>query len=242
MGLAKFGIPLLDEALGGGIPRGSVVLLEEEVGTKPDYFFARFISQGLKKGESAYILNTEHSPRLVTDTLSHFGLDTQTHIDDGSLILIDGFTKAFGWGEFESDCEHTVKDLSNIREVHDVVRKAVLHINPKNNLRGVVDSLSTLIMRCQDERELFGYVHHQMAAQKNYGNILFYTIHFGAQPDYMLQALEHIVDGVVELRRVKHEERWKAKLLIKKMRRAEFSTRELLYEILGGEIKIGWYP
>ena len=44
MGLAKFGISLLDEALGGGIPRGSVVLLEEEMGTKSDYFFAHFLA------------------------------------------------------------------------------------------------------------------------------------------------------------------------------------------------------
>ena len=57
---------------------------------------------------------------------------------------------------------------------------------------------------------MFDYVHHQMAVQKNYGNMLFYN-----------------------------EEWWKAKLLIKKMWRAEFSTRELLYEIIGREIKIG---
>ncbi len=44
---AKFGIPDLDAALDGGIPRGSLILLEEDTGAKSGILQAKFVAEGL---------------------------------------------------------------------------------------------------------------------------------------------------------------------------------------------------
>ena len=65
---AKFGIPLLDDALGGGVPRGSIILVEDEVGINSEHVLVQFLSEGLRTGEYGYILSTEHL-KLINNIL-----------------------------------------------------------------------------------------------------------------------------------------------------------------------------
>lgn len=229
--LAMFGLSVLDKALGGGVPRGTVLLLEEDTGTKPDALIAHFIAEGLRKNEFCYILNTEHPPRMIMKMLASYAMDVQKFVNLGKLFLIDGFTDAFGWGEFQSDVKHVVHDIRNIKEVHDVIRLVVSSVKPKNNLRGVVDSLSTLLLSSQDEKEVFNYIHHQMAAQKNYGNTLIYVIHKGAHKPETVKALEHIVDGVIEIKKVDDKHGSKSILQVQKLREMQYSTKQYWYQV-----------
>ncbi|MHA1244746.1 MAG: RAD55 family ATPase [Candidatus Heimdallarchaeota archaeon] len=57
---ARFGLPILDAALGGGVPRGSVILLEDEIGVEVDLMAMHFLTEGLRSGETGYVLSTEH--------------------------------------------------------------------------------------------------------------------------------------------------------------------------------------
>jgi len=229
--LARFGLGVLDKALGGGLPRGTILLLEEDTGTKPDALVAHFIAEGLRNDEFCYILNTEHPPRMIMKMLASYAIDVQRYVNLGKLFLIDGFTDAFGWGEFQSDVKHVIHNIRNIKEVHDVIRFVVSSVKPKNNLRGVVDSLSTLLLSSQDERAVFNYIHHQMAAQKNYGNTLIYVLHKGAHKPETVKALEHIVDGVIEIRRVEQKYDSKSVLQIQKLREMRYSTKQYWYQV-----------
>jgi len=229
--LAMFGLNVLDKALGGGLPRGTVLLLEEDTGTKPDALVAHFIAGGLRNGEFCYILNTEHPPRMIIKMLASYGIDVQKFTNLSKLFLIDGFTDAFGWGEFRSDVKHVVHDIRNIKEVHDIIRLVVSSVKPKNNLRGVVDSLSTLLLSSRDEGAVFNYIHHQMAAQKNFGNTLIYVLHKGAHRPETVKALEHIVDGVIEIRRVEEKHGSKSVLQVQKLREMHYSTKQYWYQV-----------
>ena len=40
----KFGLPTLDEALGGGLPRGTTWLVEDEIGSDADPFIMAFLA------------------------------------------------------------------------------------------------------------------------------------------------------------------------------------------------------
>ena len=228
MELAPIGIPVLDEALGGGLPRGTVVLLEEETGTKPDALLATFLATGLKAGEYAYILSTDHPLSFSYQLLAAQGVDVEAALEEGRLVGIDGFTDAFGWGEFRPSSRYAIHDLSSPRLVHDVVRQAVMDLKPRNNLRGVIDSLTSIIHATRDPRALMTYVHHQMSAQKNHGNLLVYTVHRSAHSPETLGRLEHIVDGVISLRKMRSGNRWRIGLQIEKMRGVNFDTS--LYE------------
>jgi KaiC/GvpD/RAD55 family RecA-like ATPase len=74
---ATFGIPDLDAALDGGIPRGSLVLLEEDTGAKSGILQSKFVAEGLLNNEYCYIFNMEHPPQAIVNSLSTYGLEPE---------------------------------------------------------------------------------------------------------------------------------------------------------------------
>jgi len=226
---AKFGIPDLDAVLDGGIPRGSLVLIEEDTGAASHILQSKFIAEGLINNEYCYIFNMEHPPQAIVSSLNAFGLEPEECIANDQLIIIDGFTDAFGWGEFTSKWSHVCHDLSNISEVHDVVKAATAEIKPYNNMRGIVDSLTTLILASDSERSILNYIHHQMAIQKNNGTTTLYTIHTGAHRTELVKALEHIVDGVIWISKVDVEDEPRDMIQVKKLRETKYSPRKYFF-------------
>mgnify|MGYP005834045161 CR=1 FL=1 len=228
---AKFGIPDLDTALGGGIPRGSLILLEEDTGAKSSILQSRFVAEGLQNGEYCYIFNMEHPPVAIVNSLNSFGMDPEEYISNNQFIIIDGFTDAFGWGEFTSKWKYVCHDLSSIEEVHDVVKSATSAVEPYNNMRGIVDSLTTLFLSNDSERAVLNYIHHQMATQKNYGITSMYTIHMGAHRPELVKALEHISDGVIWIHKVEIDDEPRDVLQIKKLRDSKYSPRKYFFNV-----------
>jgi len=226
---ARFGIQDLDNALDGGIPRGSLVLIEEDTGAKSQILQSKFIADGLLNNEYCYIFNMEHPPQAIVSSLNVFGLEPEENINNDQLIIIDGFTDAFGWGEFVSKWKYVCHDLASITEVHNVVKEAIADIKPYNNLRGVVDSLTTLILASDSERAILNYIHHQMAIQKNYGTTTLYTIHMGAHRPELIKALEHIVDGVIWISKVEVDDEPRDVIQIKKLRDSKYSSRKYFF-------------
>ncbi len=226
---AKFGIPDLDAALDGGIPRGSLVLLEEDTGAKSSILQSKFIAEGLQNNEYCYIFNMEHPPAAIVNSLSAYGLEPEEYISNGQFIVIDGFTDAFGWGEFTSKWKYVCHDLSSIKDVHDVVKQATSEVQPYNNMRGIVDSLTTLLLASDSERAILNYIHHQMAIQKNYGTTTLYTIHMGAHRPELIKALEHIVDGVIWISKVEVDDEPRDVIQIKKLRDSKYSSRKYFF-------------
>ena len=232
------GISVLDEALGGGIPRGYVILLEVDAGTRSDAFISTFMASGLNAGELAYILCTEFPLKFPYEQLRKKGIDVEKALKAKQLMGIDAFTDAYGWGEFNPESKFIVHELSNTRHVHDTIRKAVLAMKPKANLRGVVDSLTSILHAARDPDEAITYVHHQVSAQKNHGNILLYTIAREAHDEEDIRRLEHIVDGVIALYKIYDDEGWQITCQIEKMRGIDFDPKLYLYEVKDGEITL----
>lgn len=230
---AKFGIPDLDKALDGGIPRGSLVLLEEDTGAKSSILQSKFVAEGLLNNEYCYIFNMEHPPQSIVNSLTTFGMDTEEYISNDQFIIIDGFTDAFGWGEFTSKWKYVCHDLSNIAEVHDVVKAATSAVEPYNNMRGIVDSLTTLLLASDSERSILNYIHHQMATQKNYGITSLYTIHIGAHRTELVKSLEHIVDGVIWISKADFDDEPRDVIQIKKLRDSMYSPRKYFFNVEG---------
>jgi circadian clock protein KaiC len=228
---AKFGIPDLDAALDGGIPRGSLILLEEGTGAKSGILQTKFVAEGLLNNEYCYIFNMEHPPQAIINSLSSYGLDPEEYISNGQFIVIDGFTDAFGWGEFTSKWKYVCHDLSSIKDVHDVVKQATADVSPYNNMRGIVDSLTTLLLASDSERAILNYIHHQMATQKNYGTTSLFTIHMGAHRPELIKALEHIVDGVIWVSKVDMETEPRDVIQIRKLRDSRYSPRMYFFDV-----------
>jgi circadian clock protein KaiC len=83
------GIEGLDNILGGGIPRGNMVLVSGSVGTGKTTLCLEFLVRGAEKGErSLFVSVTEASGKLVQN-LSTFEFFKTELVLEGALVFVD---------------------------------------------------------------------------------------------------------------------------------------------------------
>ncbi|PWI49588.1 hypothetical protein CEE45_00210 [Candidatus Heimdallarchaeota archaeon B3_Heim] len=196
---AKFGIPLLDDALGGGVPRGSIILVEDEVGINTEHILVQFLSEGLRTGEYGYILSTEHlfshySPLFVPYNISEVTFETKR------LVFLDAFSNPFGYSEGRPSTagENVIRDITQPREVTDQIRRALLHVRSQP-VRGVLDSLTTILLVSESLKAPMAFLQHKIATDKEMGIVSILTLHRDVHSPRIIQAVEHYCDGVLRL-------------------------------------------
>src|SRR6478609_5125805 len=87
--LVKTGIGGLDPILGGGIPRGNLILIEGEVGTGKTTFGTEFVFRGASEfGEPGVIVLFEVSPHKLIRDAAGFGWDLPALERDGRLKIV----------------------------------------------------------------------------------------------------------------------------------------------------------
>lgn len=232
---SKFGLPVLDDAIGGGVPRGHVLLLEEETGLSEDVLVSLFIAGGLTNEEHVFVLNTDYASSTIRDLLSGQGIDAIGFEDSGKLCFIN----AFGTEEPSSEKAYAVvHNIADIREIHSNVKKFSEKMQPPEKFRGVIDSLSTIILSSGDPRSTFMFVRSLVISMKRSGGIVLMTIHKKAHSNRLIAALEHVVDGVIELRKEHYYRDWRSIFQIKKMIGRRFSTREFAFAVHEGKFVV----
>lgn len=198
---AKFGIPLLDDALGGGVPRGSIILVEDEVGINTEHVLVQFLSEGLRTGEYGYILSTEHlfahySPLFVPYNISEVTFETKR------LVFLDAFSNPFGYSEGRPTApgENVIRDITQPRLVTDQIRRALLHVRSQP-VRGVLDSLTTILLVSDTLKAPMAFLQHKIATDKEMGIVSILTLHSDVHEPRIIQAVEHYCDGVLKLKK-----------------------------------------
>ena len=81
------GVAGLDEMLGGGILRGSALLLTGAPGTAKSSISACFVAAACARGEAALMVCFDESPGEMVRNLRSIGVDLQTHLDSGRLVM-----------------------------------------------------------------------------------------------------------------------------------------------------------
>ena len=153
----KFGLPSLDEVLGGGIPRGQTWLIEDQIGTDYNPLVISFLANGLQSSDYIYLLSTEQNFEYYKARFQAFGINPVMQIQANRLKFIDAFTgnyqvglnmntggdyssgytqQPFGSpGGFDTmgapDISETIEyisDLTQPREINEAVRRSLLHV------------------------------------------------------------------------------------------------------------------
>ncbi len=196
---AKFGIPLLDDALGGGVPRGSIILVEDEVGINTEHILVQFLSEGLRTGEYGYILSTEHlfahySPLFVPYSISEVTFETKR------LVFLDAFSNPFGYSEGRPSAggENTIRDITQPRQVTDQIRRSLLHVRSQP-IRGILDSLTTILLVSDTLKPPMAFLQHKIATDKDMGIVSILTLHRDVHQANIVNAVEHYCDGVIRI-------------------------------------------
>lgn len=197
----RFGIPTLDESIGGGVPRGSIILVEDEVGVNSDPFLIQFLAEGLASGEYGYIMGTEHMYDHYRSLLVPFGID-EIVVETRRLIYLDAFTNPFGSKEQMSlrGPQNVIRDLMQPRHVTDTLAQSLLHVQ-NAPVRGVIDSLSTIILVADDYRAPLSLFHHKIATDKKNRYVTLFTLHSDVHDMKVVKMFEHYADIVFRLSR-----------------------------------------
>jgi KaiC/GvpD/RAD55 family RecA-like ATPase len=210
---AKFGIPLLDDALGGGVPRGSIILVEDEVGINTDHILIQFLSEGLRTGEYGYILSTEHlfthySPLFVPYNISEVTFETKR------LVFLDAFSNPFGYSEGRPSTagENVIRDITQPRLVTDQIRRSLLHVRSQP-VRGVLDSLTTILLVSDTLKPPMAFLQHKIATDKEMGIVSILTLHQDVHDANIVRAVEHYCDGVLKISKRTLEDKEQVEML-----------------------------
>lgn len=83
----SFGLPDLDDMLGGGIPEGDSVLLSGPSGTGKSILATEFIHEGLRRGEPGIVAIFEEPPQEYADRADRMGMDVKSSLETGNLTL-----------------------------------------------------------------------------------------------------------------------------------------------------------
>ncbi len=233
---AKTGTSKLDEILGGGIPRGSTVLVLGSPGTGKTLFAWQFLYNGAKLfSEPGVFVTLEERPDDMRRNLLGFGWDIKALESRGSLAIIDAASAKIGLPSREKYVEQKPFDLDSLMyRIHTVCRE----IEAK---RLAVDSVSALGFRLE-EAQIRDSIYKLNALLLEIGATSLLTLEktdAGASlSSGKFKAAEYISHGLIDLELIEKERELKRFGVVVKMRGTKHSTKFFPFEIGEGGIAL----
>lgn len=238
--LLTFGLPSLDEILGGGVPAGSNVLVEDEIGAEATPFILQFLAEGLKAGEYGYILSTDHPYSYYSSHLTGHGVNPDILEATGRLKYIDAFSNPFGYTDIRSEHQYTVRNLGQPREINEIIRRAFLHVQNQSVIkRGIVNSLSSILFATEESLKIiFPFLQNRMAANKSDGSVTLFLLHHDAHDPKLVRAIEHNCDVTIRVSKsTKEKERPQTKVEVINVKgKPELGGEAIYFEFISGKI------
>ena len=212
------GIKGLDNVLGGGFPRNSIIIVAGNPGTGKTIFSAQFIYCGATEyGENGVYVSFAESRESFIENMKQFGFDFEKLESEGKFSYLDFLT---------------VREAA-ISAILDVILKEIERLKAK---RLVIDSFSALSQAFEREFDARIFIHailSRIVRQIGCTTILIDEIPY--ETGRIGGGMEEFVaDGIILLRAIEQDERLFRDLLIKKMRGKEITEDRLAFTLKGG--------
>lgn len=196
MSLTTTGISGLDAQLGGGVPRGSTILLFAEPGNAISLFSEQFAGGGLGAGEHAYYYEFDRPVGRLARGVRQFAESTGA-ASKASFQLFDGYSTQFGKGSIPRT-DDAVVNLVKREDAMDRILRDVQATPYGQPYRVVVESLSALVVPGQEERVIeflkrLAFLGHEL------GGVHLVSVVKGLHDPVFETKLRHHASGVLEL-------------------------------------------
>lgn len=236
MDLLVTGIKEIDDRIFGGFPRSQYVLVFGDVGVGKGILCRQILYNALIRGEYGIYFTLRNSPGDVRNKMGYFGWDTTKFEEEGSFIIVDGYSGLIGREEIQnSDAEYVIDDPTNLIRVSKVMDEVLDRVKGHHFLV-LVDDLTTLLYYVET-KELLRHIMKFKAKLKRLNGINFYILHEKALDPQTVAQIESIMDSLVEVRYVE-KERLERQLRIKSMIGKKPLTYWFLFEITDYGIEI----
>jgi circadian clock protein KaiC len=133
----SLGVPQLDEMLGGGVYRGSTVLVSGSAGTGKTTLAASSVDAACARGESALFVSFEESPRQIIRNMRSVGIDLGRWVDAGLLRLWGERATAFGLEAHLAGIERLLEETEPTVAVLDAVG-SLSHVGAESEVTSAV--------------------------------------------------------------------------------------------------------
>jgi len=221
----KTGIPGMDEILNGGIPERNIVLIAGGPGTGKSIFSQQFIYSGLEMNEGGVYVALEEHPVQIRKNMDSFNWKVEKFESAGMFAIIDAFTG--GIGSSAEREKYIVKDPDDIREMVDVLKRAIKETSAK---RVVIDSVTTLYLTKPTIARKVVFQLKKVIAGLGC-TALFVSQVSVADRGFGGPGVEHGVDGIIRLDLDEIEGELKRSLIVWKMRGTSHSMKRHPFKI-----------
>lgn len=192
--LATTGIAGLDAQLGGGVPRGSTILIIGEPGNALSLFSQQFAGGGLDAGEDVHFFAFDRPAGGVRATVKSFV--QRGNESKAELTVHDGYSPQFGLS-----VNARVRDPKSIPVATgsgiEAMMAALQNTAAGRPYRMVVESLSS-ITREDNEREVLKFVRNLVYLGHELDGLHLISIVKGLHSPAFETQLRHLVGGVIE--------------------------------------------
>ncbi len=202
------GISALDDALGGGVPKGSNMLVIGPVGSGKSSFARQFILSGLQRAERTLFVALDDNPQQIRTMLNR---DLKTPIEELETLGLVRFVDAYSWSMFTpSSAERfALNGMLELNQLAGVISDASFDlgqtIQSKLGGRRVVDSISSLLINF-DLPSVQRFLGQIARTAIPFGGVTtLFLLEDGTVPDQTLNNIKYLMDGVLEFSEVNGE-------------------------------------
>ncbi len=168
----------LDQKLGGGLPKGSNVLVIGPTGTGKTKFSFQFLKKGLANGEKCLYITTEKPPSFVRQFL---GKD---------VSVVDAYSWKIGG-------DAPIKQISDLNTFNIEITKAIQNFGEKG--RVVFDSPSSLFLYVPADL-IVKFLAILTAKMRTKGFVDLIILEEGVQEDRHVTIINSLCDGMIQFR------------------------------------------
>lgn len=197
---ARTNIPLIDEILGGGLPRSSTVLFIGPTTIKKGMIASQILFERLNAGDTGLFITTEGPPERLKSKWNDSGWDFSKFESAGYFRYVDAYTKSIGGEGFDNENTQYAENPQSINEISIAITEsndALWNINP--DVINVYDSASKSLM----QKNMIASVNQLISLInkiKDTGAIFILVMEDEMQDEKTITAIKRTVDVVFEFK------------------------------------------
>ncbi len=197
--MIKTGIPKLDELLGGGIKKGSNIMIIGPPMSGKEVILNLIMYQGAAQNENAVIaVNTREPGTVILDWFK----ENRLILPSSRIGIVDCISKIIGGEEDENEIIKIASSPVDLTGIGIKISQFYEKFLMADNIRKVqlsIDSLSTLIMY-SNFKTVFKFLHVFTGRIKEAGGLGVYVIDSGIHDMHVIAGLSQLFDGMIEVK------------------------------------------
>lgn len=192
MTVVTTGMPGLDSQLGGGVPRGTTLLLVADPSNAIALFAEQFSAGGLGTGETVLYFEFDRPAWGAAQQVRALANGSGVR---GKLSVFDGYSSQFATGR-NGHKDEGVQRLDRDKVLTQILNQ-VMALPPGAPYRLVLNSLSSLTRR--NEEEVLDFVRNLVHLGHELEGVQLITLVRGLHSPSFETGLKHIAGGVMEM-------------------------------------------